>query len=70
MLRPNRRQGRLQRRNDRRQARQNAQGLGVISNDILGEDEVEGGKVLAVDGERVVCKRVADLVFDDGVLWV
>ena len=68
MLCPDWGQARLQRGNDRRQTRQNAQGFGVISDDILGEDETECGEILAVDGERVVGERVADLVFDDGVL--
>lgn len=68
MLRPNGRQARFQHRRHRGQTCQHTQGRRVVGDDILSEDEVEGGEVLAVDGERVVRERVADLVFDGRVL--
>lgn len=68
MLRRDGRQARFQHRNHRRQPRQDAQGRGVIGDDILSEDEIEGGEVFAVDGERVVRERVADLVLRGRVL--
>lgn len=68
MLRRDGRQARFQHRNHRLQPPQHAQGLGIISDDILSEDEIEGGEVFAVDGEGVVREGVADLVFCNRVL--
>ena len=68
MLRRDGRQSRFQRRDDGRQPRQDAQGRGIIRDDVLSEDEVQGGEILAVDRERVVRERVADLGLDGGIL--
>ena len=61
-------EGRLQRALQGPQAGEDVEAGGVVCDDVVGEDEGEGGEVLAVEGEGVVGEGVVDLEDGGGVL--
>ena len=53
-----------------RQRCKHIQGSGIIGHYILREDEIKGCEVLAINGKRVKCQSVTDLLEGDRILRV
>lgn len=68
MLRQDGCEGLLQHELDLAEAAHDVEGRGEVGDCVLGEDQVQGVEVLAVEREGVVGQRVADLVLGVGVL--